>query len=110
LYSYDTLLEGLAQDFQHVACALGQFVQKEHAVVRQRHFPRPRHLAAADQADVREGVVGARQGRVVTTAVRSPVRPATWGRRVVSRASGRGIAGTTVVQQRASLDCPAPEG
>jgi hypothetical protein len=86
LYVYDTLLEGLAQDFQHVACALGQFIQEEHAVVRQRHFAGPRHLAAADQADVRYGVVwcGARHGRVGTRAVRPLVRPVTRGMRVVS--------------------------
>jgi hypothetical protein len=56
-----TLLERLAQDFQHVAFELGQFIQKEHAVVRQRHFAGHRHLAAAEQADVRDGVVGGRE-------------------------------------------------
>jgi hypothetical protein len=35
LYVYDTLLEGLAQDFQDVACALGPFIQEAPAVVRQ---------------------------------------------------------------------------
>jgi hypothetical protein len=58
LYSCDPLLEGLAQDFQHVAFELGQFIQEEHAVVRQRHLPRHRHLAAADQADIGDGGVG----------------------------------------------------
>jgi hypothetical protein len=53
----NALLERLAQDFQDVACALGQFVQKEHAVVRQRHLPGHRHLPAANQPDIREGVV-----------------------------------------------------
>jgi hypothetical protein len=70
---------------------------------------RPRHLAA-DQADVRDGVVGARKGRVVTTAVRLPVRLATRWMRVVSRASGRVIAGRMVVSRCASLDLPAPGG
>jgi hypothetical protein len=60
-----------------VACALGPFIQKEHAVVRQRHFAGHRHLAPADQPRIRDGVVGARKGRVVTKAVRPPVRPAT---------------------------------
>jgi hypothetical protein len=58
LYSCNTLLEGLAQDCQDVACALGPFIQKEHAMVRQRHVTGQRHLAAADQADVRVDVVG----------------------------------------------------
>ena len=39
LYSYDTPLERLAQHRQHVAAALRQLIQEEHAVVRQRHFP-----------------------------------------------------------------------
>jgi hypothetical protein len=59
---YDTLLERLARAFQHVACALGQLVQQERAVVRPRHFAGHRHLAAADQADIREGVVGGATG------------------------------------------------
>ena len=53
---------------------------------------------------------GARHGRVVTNAVRSPVRPATRWIRVVSRASARVIAGRIVVSRRASIDLPAPGG
>jgi hypothetical protein len=53
---------------------------------------------------------GARHGRVVTNAVRAPVRPATRGMRVVSRASARVIAGRMVVSRRASLDFPTPGG
>jgi hypothetical protein len=61
LYSYDTLLERLAQDFQDVACALGPFIQEAHAVMRPRYAARQRHLAA-DQADIRDGVVGGSTG------------------------------------------------
>jgi hypothetical protein len=107
LYSCDAILEGLAQDFQDVAFEVGPRTQKEHAVVRPRHFPGHRHLAAADQAHIREGVVGARKGRVVTEAVRAPVRPATRWMRVVSRASGSVMAGRMVVSRCASLDGPA---
>jgi hypothetical protein len=46
---------------------------------------------------------GARQGRVVTHAMESPVRPATQGRRVVSRTLARLIAGSMVVRWRANL-------
>jgi hypothetical protein len=49
-------------------------------------------------------------GQVVTYAVRSSVRPATRGVRVVSRGSGRVMAGRIVVSRRASLDLPAPRG
>jgi hypothetical protein len=53
---------------------------------------------------------GARHDRVVTTAVRPLVRPATRWRRVVARAAARRSAGRRVARRRASLDCPAPSG
>jgi hypothetical protein len=53
---------------------------------------------------------GARKGRVVTTAGRPCVRPATRGMRVVSSASARLIAGRMVARRRASIDFPAPGG
>jgi hypothetical protein len=86
LYSADTIFEGLTQDLQDMAAEPRQLIQKEHTIMRQRHFAGPRHLAAADQADVRYGVVwcGARHGRVGTRAVRPLVRPVTRGMRVVS--------------------------
>jgi hypothetical protein len=54
-------------------------------------------------------VVGARNGRLVTTAVRSLVRPAMLWMRMVSMASARVMAGRMVVSRRASIDVPAPE-
>jgi hypothetical protein len=64
LYPENTILERLAQDFQDVAFELGQFTQKEPAVVRQRHLPGRGDLPAADQAHVRDGVVrGAERAR-----------------------------------------------
>jgi hypothetical protein len=53
---------------------------------------------------------GARHGRVVTHAVRSPVRPATLWMRVVSMASAKVMAGRMVVSRRANIDLPAPGG
>jgi hypothetical protein len=53
---------------------------------------------------------GARHRRVVTNAVRSPVRPATWWICVVSMASASVIAGSMVVSHRASIDLPALGG
>ena len=46
--------------------------------------------------------------RVVTNAVRSPVRPATRWMRVVSMALAKVIAGRVVVRRRASIDWPVP--
>jgi hypothetical protein len=59
LYLYDTILERLAQDLEPMAAKLGQFIQEEHAIVRQRHLARPRHVAAADQPHIRGAVMGA---------------------------------------------------
>jgi hypothetical protein len=52
--------------------------------------------------------MGARHGRVVTMAVRAPVRPATRWMRVASMALARVMAGRMVVRRRASIDVPAP--
>jgi hypothetical protein len=79
-------------------------------VVGQRHLPWHRHLPAADQAGIRDGMVRRAHGRVVTRAVRAPVRPATRWRRVVSMASARVSAGKMVVNRGASLDFPTPGG
>jgi hypothetical protein len=58
LPSYDTHLEGLAQDLQAVAAELQQFIQKKHPMVRPRHLAGHRHVAAADQADIGDRVMG----------------------------------------------------
>ena len=105
---YEILLQRLAQDLQNMA-ALGQFIQEERAVVGQRHLAGHPHVAPRSPAS--EMVWwGARNGRLVTNAVRSPVRPATLWIRVVSMASARVIAGRMVVSRRASIDLPAPGG
>ena len=48
LYVYETLLEQLPQYLQDMAAALGEFIQKEHAMVGQRHLARHGHMAATD--------------------------------------------------------------
>jgi DNA invertase Pin-like site-specific DNA recombinase len=63
-----------------------------------RHVPRQWHLAALINPTAAMVWCGARNGHVVTTAVRSPVRSATRGMRVVSRASATRIAGRMVVR------------
>jgi hypothetical protein len=60
LYIRDTLLERLAPGLEDMAAAFGDFIQAAHAMVCQRHVPRRRHLAAADQPHIRDGLVGAR--------------------------------------------------
>jgi hypothetical protein len=54
------LLKRLPQDLQDVEVALGEFIQKEHAIVGQGHVARHRHRAPADQPRIREGMVGGR--------------------------------------------------
>jgi hypothetical protein len=61
--------------------------------------------APTAQLHIEDG--GARHGRVVTTAVRLPVRsvrPATRGRRMVSMASAKVLAGRMEMSRRARLD------
>jgi hypothetical protein len=107
----DILLKGLAPHLQDVAAALGEFIQKAHAMVGQRHLRRQDGGEPPPISPASEMVWwGARNGRVVTNAVRSPVRPATRWIRVVSTASARDIPGTMVVSRRASIDLPAPDG
>jgi hypothetical protein len=97
------------QKLQDMAAVLGEFFQEAHAVVRQRHVARHRHLAPTDQPDIREGVVGRETRGVVTNAVRSSMRPATRWMRVISMASVYAITGQVVVSRCTSLDVAAAE-
>jgi hypothetical protein len=109
LYIDDVVLERLPQDLQDVAAELGPCIQEEPTMVSRQDLARHRHVPPADPAS--EMVWwGARHGRVVTNAVRSPVRPATRWIRVVSMASARIIAGRMVVSRGARIDLPAPAG
>src|SRR5262245_16711950 len=107
VYLDDTLLERLASDLERMTAALGEFIPPQDAVVGPRHVARHRHVAAADPSHVRHGVMGGRNGRVVTRAVRSPARQATSWMHVVSRASAKVMAGSMVVRRLASNDLPA---
>jgi hypothetical protein len=40
-----------------MAPAIRQFIQEEHAIMSQRHLPRPRHLAASDQPHIGDRVM-----------------------------------------------------
>ena len=56
-FNLTTIGQRLAQDLEHMAAKLRQFIQEEDAVVGQRDFARHRHVAPTDQPDVRDGVV-----------------------------------------------------
>ena len=58
-----SILERLPHHFQHVALKFRQLIEKQHAVVPQRHFARPRHRSAANQS------------RIANRMVRRPERP-----------------------------------
>jgi hypothetical protein len=81
-------LEHFATDVRPRANHYGVY---QWRVILKRDVARHKHLAAADQPHLRDGMMGTRKGRVVTKAVRAPARPATRGRRVVSRASAPGF-------------------
>jgi hypothetical protein len=53
----------------NVAAELRQFIQEENTVVHERHLARRRRVAPAEQPHIGDGVMGARNGRVVTTAL-----------------------------------------
>jgi hypothetical protein len=110
LYVCDAVLERLAQDLEHLPATLRPFIQDEGAVVRQRHLARHRHLAPADQADIRDGVVGraTRAGRDQRRTVAGEAGDAMEACRL--NGFGQVIAGRMVVSRRASIDVPAPEG
>ena len=63
---------------------------------------------ASTQPHIRARMVEARHVRVMTTAVRSPVRPATLWIRVVSSASARRIAGRMVVSRAGPASTSLP--
>jgi hypothetical protein len=79
---HHALLEGLPQDLQDMAAALGQFIQEEHPVVGQRHLARPRHVAPpisptaemlwfhTDQYDASKGVMPAERHHALTKYAR----------------------------------------
>jgi hypothetical protein len=52
-----TRFEGFAQHLEHAAVPLRQFVEEQHACMRERDLARPRLRTAADQRDAARGVV-----------------------------------------------------
>jgi hypothetical protein len=110
LYWCEAIIQRLPQDLQDMAAARRPCLQAAHPVVREGHLTRHRYLTPPISPTSEMVWWGARNGRVMTRAVRAPVRPATRWMRVVPRASARGVAGRMVVSRRASIDVPAPGG
>src|SRR5450631_4493117 len=65
----DAVFEWLAEDFENVAGELGEFVQEEQTVVGEGDFAGARDHATADEARVRDGVVGRAEGTVSDQAL-----------------------------------------
>jgi hypothetical protein len=56
------VFEGLAEDFEGGTAVFGEFVEEENAVVGEGNFARARVGAAAEEANVGDGVVGTAEG------------------------------------------------
>ena len=59
---HKTVFQRLAQDLDDVLVEFGQFVEKEHAVVGERNLARFGYVTAADNAGVRNRMVGRAEG------------------------------------------------
>jgi hypothetical protein len=55
--SDDPFLQRLTEDFEDVSAEFGHLVEEQHAVVGEADLARPRQRPAADQGDIRHGVV-----------------------------------------------------
>ena len=81
LHACEVVLERLAQDLQDLASELGRLIQEEHPVLGQRHLLRHGHVAASDEAHIRDGVMqgakrlGGGQRRTVAGAAGETVNP-----------------------------------
>jgi hypothetical protein len=110
LYFCDALLERLRLHLEDMAPELRALIEKEDAIMRQGDLPgrgrRPPRIKPTSEMVW----CGARNGRIVTTAVRPPVRLATRWLRVVSSASARVMAGSIVAKRCAEIDVPALPG
>jgi hypothetical protein len=104
VYACHPILERLAADFPDLARACGPLIQPQEAMVHQEPLPRHGHLAAANHTHLGDGVVGGLERAHRDEGGAPPVRPATRGMRVVSRAAARRFAGMMVARRRASLD------
>ena len=55
-------LQRLAEDFEHSALELRQFIQKQDPVMGQTDLPGPRYLAPSDEGNVRDRMVRRAEG------------------------------------------------
>ncbi len=75
LYSCDTILERLAQPFEDMPPALGEFIEAEDTVVGQQHLPWPRPRPTADQAHIGDRIIGCAEKSMVEVSEASALNP-----------------------------------
>ncbi len=100
----------LAQHFQHVPAELRHLVEEEHAVMGEADLARARLRAAADECDVRDGVVRGAERPMRDEAGAGGSRPATEWIAVTSSASSNVSGGRTPASRRAIIVLPDPGG
>src|SRR3981189_845980 len=54
---HGTVLERLPHHLQHIPLKFRQFIEEQHAVVTQRHFPRSWHRAATNEPSITDSVM-----------------------------------------------------
>ena len=103
--------ERLPQTLEHAAAELRQLVEKQHAAVRQAQFAGPRIRAAADERDVRAGVMRrAKRPRANQAAARRQQAGDRVDRRDRAAPRRTDSAGNSPGSRRASIVLPAPGG
>ena len=103
----DAGLERLAQRLEHAAVPLRQFVEEQHAVMRERDFAGARIAAAADQRDAARRVMRRAERPLAPALGRRSVRRSTRRRRLRALRLRRAAAAATAAAARAST-CPCP--
>jgi len=106
----DAVLDGLAERFEHVPAELGQLVEEEHAVVRERDLAGSRNRAAADETGIGHGVMG----RAERPLLDEPLPGSEPARDGVDLGDLDGLVaesgGRMPGRRRASIDFPEPGG
>ena len=103
------VLERLSQRLERVARNSPQLVEEEDAAVGERDLPRPRRVAATDQARGRDRVMRGPERARAALAPRAGARRRSRSR-ITSSASAGSRGGRIDGSRRAASDLPAPGG